>query len=107
MTSEIDSPAFALDMAAASAPAADLAMTDLAVADLVVRLARAESEAASLRLALESNRRTGAACGVLMATLKITNGEAFDRLRIVSQHSRRKLIDVADEVLLTGALPTC
>jgi ANTAR domain len=59
-----------------------------------------------LERALASSRRIGAAMGVLMASLRLTEEQAFDALRTVSQHSHRKLRDVADDVLLTGELPT-
>lgn len=58
-----------------------------------------------LEQALASSRRIGAAMGVLMASLRLTEDQAFDALRTVSQHSHRKLRDVAEEVLLTGQLP--
>ena len=47
----------------------------------------------------------GAAMGVLMQAHKITDLDAFDLLRLASQRSHRKLPDVAEDVLLTGALP--
>jgi GAF domain-containing protein len=70
------------------------------------RLRTAErDEAANLRLALETNRRIGAAIGVLMTVHKVTEEQAFNLLRQSSQRSRRKLRDVADEVTRTGSLP--
>jgi len=59
-----------------------------------------------LERALASSRRIGAAIGVLMSRLRLTEEQAFDALRKVSQHSHRKLREVADDVLLTGELPT-
>ena len=59
---------------------------------------------AHLEVALVTCRRIGAATGVLMASRKITDVEAFEMLRIASQRENRKLRDVADDVLLTGAL---
>ena len=59
-----------------------------------------------LEKALESGRRIGAAMGILMATRRLTEPQAFDALRVASQHSQRKLRDVAEDVLLTGELPT-
>jgi hypothetical protein len=59
-----------------------------------------------LEQALTSSRRIGAAMGVLMASLRLTEDQAFDALRTVSQHSHRKLRDVAEDVLLTGELPS-
>ncbi len=79
--------------------------TQLGTAIESARLRTAErDEAANLRLALETNRRIGAAIGVVMTVHKLTEEQAFDRLRQASQHTRRKLRDVADEVVRTGWL---
>jgi AmiR/NasT family two-component response regulator len=72
---------------------------------LLEQLQKALSEIAQLRTALESNRTIGAACGILMAALQLSQSEAFDRLRTASQSSGRKLVAVAADVLFTGALP--
>jgi hypothetical protein len=60
--------------------------------------------AAQLARGLESNREIGVAMGVLMAQHKITRSQAFDLLRITSQHTHRKLADIAVEVADTGTL---
>jgi len=60
---------------------------------------------ANLEIALGTARRIGAAMGVLMARQKVTDAMAFDLLRDASHDSQRKLRDVADVVLMTGALP--
>ena len=57
-----------------------------------------------LRTALVTNRRIGAAVGILMVNHKITEDQAFDLLRIASQHTHRKLRDLASEVVATGHL---
>jgi len=57
-----------------------------------------------LKRALKSNRRIGVAMGVLMATHKVTDGQAFDLLRIASQNSNRKLAEIAHDVVETGCL---
>jgi hypothetical protein len=57
-----------------------------------------------LRTALASNRRIGAAVGILMANHKITEDQGFDLLRIASQHTHRKLRDLANDVVETGHL---
>lgn len=57
-----------------------------------------------LRRALTSNRTIAAAAGVLMATRKCTYEQAFELLLATSQRTNRKIIDLADEVLLTGQL---
>ncbi len=57
-----------------------------------------------LEVALASCRRIGAALGVIMATRKVTEEQAFQVLRGASQDRNRKLRDLADDVLLTGAI---
>ncbi|HEX4728094.1 MAG TPA: GAF and ANTAR domain-containing protein [Jatrophihabitans sp.] len=58
-----------------------------------------------LKEALQSNRRIGMAIGIMMALHRIGEQQAFDILRIASQHTHIKLRDVAEEVILTGATP--
>lgn len=65
----------------------------------------AAQRAQNLERALASNRTIGTAIGILMAHRKVTAHEAFDLLRVCSQHSNRPLRDIADEVVLTGTLP--
>lgn len=60
---------------------------------------------ANLRQALSTSRQIGAAIGILMSTRKITEDEAFDLLRVASQHLNRKLRDIADDVTQIGELP--
>lgn len=72
---------------------------------LAIRAAAADDRAENLSVALSTNRRIGVAIGVLMATHKITEEQAFDLLRIASQSVNRKLRDIADDVTLTGAIP--
>lgn len=80
--------------------------------ELLDRLNALEAEAVierqqieSLHRALETCRRIGAAVGILMATFKIVEDEAFLMLKRASQNGNRKLRDVADDVVLTGVLP--
>ena len=64
--------------------------------------ARHEEHAAHLGQALRSSRKIGAAIGIVMADLKV--GEvAFKILSRVSQHTNRKLNDVAHEVVDAGS----
>ena len=58
----------------------------------------------NLHIALANSRKIGAAMGILMNKHRITEQQAFDALRIASQHSHRKLLDIAFEVLETGEL---
>jgi GAF domain-containing protein len=65
---------------------------------------RHRDEAQHLQRALESNREIGAAIGVLMAHHKVTREQGFDLLRLASQNTHRKLIDIARDVVDTGTL---
>jgi len=67
-------------------------------------LAKAENQVSNLEAALSSNRRIGAAIGVLMASRQVTSQQAFALLRKASNESNRNLRDVADRVVLTGSL---
>jgi AmiR/NasT family two-component response regulator len=80
-------------------------------AELLAENARLRSDLAAttelveeLRFAQLSNRRIGAAIGILMASRKVTDDQAFDLLRAASQHTHRKLRDVAEDVIRTGEL---
>ena len=70
------------------------------------RLDESERENANLRIALVAARRIGAALGILMASRKITDDEAFALLARASQSGNRKLRDLAEDVILTGVLPS-
>ena len=71
---------------------------------LIVANAEQGDEITNLQHALESNRDIGTAMGILMAMHKITKDQAFQALRVASQHSHRKLRDLAHEVIDTGTL---
>ncbi len=66
--------------------------------------ARLHEQVQHLERALQSNRGIGIAIGVLMNQYKITQVQAFDLLRMASQHGHRKLVDVALDVTETGVL---
>jgi leucyl aminopeptidase (aminopeptidase T) len=72
---------------------------------LALSNARHREKSDNLMIALTSSRRIGVAMGIVMASNKITEDQAFDAMRIVSQHTHRKLSDLAEEVVLTGTLP--
>src|SRR3712207_2027208 len=74
------------------------------IAQLRAQLQEARERAAHLERALLSGRRIGMAMGVLMASLRIREQEAFARLRAASQARNVKLRDIAEEVILTGTL---
>jgi hypothetical protein len=71
---------------------------------LRAELTAAESKIQNLEIALHTSRRIGAAIGVLMAQRHISQDAAFDLMRVASQTRHRKLRDIAEEVLYTGAL---
>lgn len=75
------------------------------IAELEAQAVIDRAEIANLEIALSSARRIGAALGIIMATYKVTEEKAFAALRTASQHTHRKLRDVAEDVLLTGAVP--
>jgi AmiR/NasT family two-component response regulator len=62
------------------------------------------AEVHNLKIALSTSRRIGMAMGILMATHRITDDEAFDRISTASQHSQTKLHNLAEAIILTGAL---
>lgn len=64
-----------------------------------------ERDTANLEAALRTNRQIGTAVGILMATEKVTEDNAFQLLRQASNHLNRKLVDIAEQVHLTGRLP--
>ena len=70
----------------------------------VLKTVQAREKAANLEKALDSNREIGTAMGILMATHKIARTDAFELLRVASQHTNRKLIDIATTVVDTGTL---
>jgi hypothetical protein len=75
------------------------------IAELQAQAVLDRSEIANLEIALSTARRIGAALGIIMAAYKVTEEQAFATLRIASQQTNRKLRDLADDVLLTGATP--
>jgi hypothetical protein len=76
-----------------------------AYASLALLAALHQEKALNLTRAVESNREIGTAIGILMATKKVTQRDAFDQLRIASQRLNRKLYDIAAEINMTGQLP--
>jgi GAF domain-containing protein len=73
---------------------------------LAVSNATAQQKVRNLEQALKTRTDIGIAMGVLMATQKVTRDQAFDLLRIASQHAHRKVAEIAQQVAETGALPT-
>lgn len=73
-------------------------------AGMAISAAAARERADHLQRALAASRDIGVAMGVLMGEHKISRDQAFDLLRIISQHANRKLADIAVEVGDTGTL---
>ncbi len=65
----------------------------------------ADTRAAQLRSALDSNRVIGTATGILMATHRLPAAQGFQLLTRASQDSNRKLRDLAAQVVDNGGLP--
>lgn len=59
----------------------------------------------NLRVALDHARIIGAALGIMMVSLNIAQDQAFNRLRMISQHRNRKLFELAEEIVQTGSVP--
>jgi GAF domain-containing protein len=59
----------------------------------------------NLTAALATRELIGQAQGILMERERIASGQAFDILRRASQHLNRKLRDVAQDLVDTGAKP--
>ncbi|WP_243637004.1 GAF and ANTAR domain-containing protein [Rhodococcus sp. Eu-32] len=69
------------------------------------RFDRLRTEVAQLRFALEHRAPIEQAKGILMATHRIDADTAFIRLAEMSQHTNRKLRDVAAEFVAAAAAP--
>ncbi|WP_409329586.1 GAF and ANTAR domain-containing protein [Trujillonella humicola] len=69
-----------------------------------VALAGAQHEE-NLQRALSSRDLIGQAKGILMERFRLTGDQAFQVLARVSQQTNRKLVDIADELCTSGALP--
>ena len=65
----------------------------------------AETTVGQLRQALQTNRTTGTAVGIVMTRYELDSERAFKVLVRTSQQSNRKLNDIAAEVVRTGTLP--
>jgi hypothetical protein len=72
---------------------------------LAEALAAANAKAEQMETALHSSREIGQALGILMYSQKLTSQQAFDLIRLASQHTNRKLRDIAADVNRTGTLP--
>jgi AmiR/NasT family two-component response regulator len=59
----------------------------------------------NLEVALQSRAVIDQAKGILMERYKLTADQAFDLLARVSQHTNRKMVDLARELTETGTMP--
>jgi len=66
---------------------------------------QAEERAGQIREALDSNRVIGTAVGILMAKYKLTAAQGFQLLVSASQHSNRKLRDLAADTVQNQKMP--
>ena len=73
-----------------------------ALATALGELASATEHAEHLRVAVVSNRRIGMAMGILMERHRLTEEQAFDRLRELSQRRNTKMRQLADQLIHTG-----
>lgn len=58
----------------------------------------------NLRAAVSTREVIGQAQGILMERFKVTGEMAFQMLMVASQHSNRKLRDIATDLVMTGEL---
>lgn len=65
---------------------------------LALTVAAVRERASNLEVALRTSRQIGIAMGVLMFQHKLTEDQAFDLLRIASQHKHLKLAAIASVV---------
>jgi signal transduction histidine kinase/DNA-binding response OmpR family regulator len=73
-------------------------LRDLAIGEV-------ETTVEQLRKALQSNRTTGTAVGMMMSRYNLDSQQAFQALARISQQNNRKLHDIAEELVRTGVLP--
>ncbi|MEP7021453.1 MAG: ANTAR domain-containing protein [Pseudonocardiales bacterium] len=83
---------------------AEQAVAKLRLETLGAALKKQLTRASNLEEALATNREIGQAIGILMATDHVTAEQAFEKLRTASQHTHRKLREIAGDVTETGAL---
>ena len=80
--------------------------TGLMLASHAALAMSARKKITGLRTAMDTRDLIGQAKGILMERYKIDGGRAFDLLARLSQHTNRKLRDVASDLVFTGELPS-
>lgn len=73
-------------------------------AAIALATTQSRNDVQNLEVALKTNREIGIAIGILMSRFHVTHQQGFDLLRMASQHTHRKLHDLAAEVAETGTL---
>lgn len=74
------------------------------IADLQRDGVLTQQHAAQMDEALKSSRTIGAAIGIIMASRRLGEAEAFEVLRAVSQNSNRKLRDLAADLVASAVV---
>lgn len=74
-------------------------------AALALAHATERANAANLELALRTSRDIAIAIGIIMDRTHVTEQEAFDQLRRLSQTWHMKVRDIAKDIAFSGALP--
>jgi GAF domain-containing protein len=74
-------------------------------AALALDQAQARESEQHLERALDASRRIGMAMGIIMALHKVDEHSAFEVLKVASQRTNRKLREIAEDVIRSGALP--
>jgi ANTAR domain len=82
----------------------DVAAMGEEIQQLRADLATAQTRADNLEIALHTNRRIGTAVGITMSEYGLTTEAALGLLQTASQHSNRKLREMAEDVIYTGTL---
>jgi ANTAR domain len=84
---------------------AECAVTFAEHASIALGWARTRDEADGMRHGIDTSREIGKALGIVMATLKVGERDAFQILRNASGQTHRKLREIAAEVVFTGEPP--
>jgi GAF domain-containing protein len=71
-------------------------------AAVALSFAQEHEQVANLTTALTTNREIGTAIGIVMNSFSLGETDAFDLLRITSQHANRKLHDIAHDIVTSG-----
>jgi transcriptional regulator with GAF, ATPase, and Fis domain len=73
-------------------------------AAVAYQAAKEHDKTVNLEIALHSSRRIGMAIGVVMTRDVLTEEQAFEALKAASQRQNRKIVNIAEDVILAGTL---